>query len=134
MNITTFITIILAISVASERLIAVLKTIFPWLSGSQPPGKPLNPKNENIRQLVVMLISFSAAWVTSAFLGGTQFDLLKTVPIGDPAVHIPAVILGVLASGGSAFWTSLLGYTKAVKDIKTEQGVQEKLKTNDQLS
>ncbi len=130
---TKLITIVLAVSLASERLVTLLKTTFPALaSPTVAPGAPVPPINgkERRRQIIVMAIAFLAAWLTASFLNKGTFD-----PIGPYALSgdfkIPIWVIGILASGGSAFWTSLLGYTRAVKDL-SNQKVQANLNTNAQ--
>lgn len=130
------ITIVLAVSIASERLVTFLKTLIPKLgSNSADPAAPLPAKLEGIekwRQISVMLIAFLAAWLTSSFLKDGHFDPWGTYDIGPPKTEISVWIIGLLASGGSAFWTNLLGYVRAIKDISTQKSLQLKMTTNHQ--
>jgi len=73
-----------------------------------------------MRPLIVMGIAFAASWVTSAFLTGGDFNLFGKIPFGsaDNPAEIPVLIMALLASGGSEFWKNILGYTKALRDIK----------------
>lgn len=112
-NLTQLVTLILATSVAGERLVTFLKTLIPWLASPPPSTTPI--KNDIARQVTVMIIAFLACWLTAEI---ANVDSILKPPI-----------LGLLASGGSAFWTSILGYVKGIKDIKTQQGVQAKIQT-----
>lgn len=129
-QITQLISLVLAVSLASERLVTLLKTLIPWLVGP-PAGTADVP--EKWRQVTVMLITFVIAWLTASFLKGRfnpwESIILKT----DSDVHLPFWFIGFLASGGSAFWASLLGYTSAVKNLRTHQLVSEKLALKAQL-
>lgn len=133
-EITKIISLILAISLASERLVAFLKTLIPWLASNQTPGPPVDPKTEKIRKLVVMGIAFLAAWLTAGFLSdpGTGYIFGKITLIPDK-FHLPCVIVGLLASGGSAFWANLLGYFKGLKDISTQKVIEQKLTNYENL-
>ena len=132
--ITKLISIVLAVSLASERLVSILKTISPWLAGPQPPSTPLpDSRMERVRKVVVMLISFFIGWLMSSYSDG-EFKIFDSLDIGINNFKIPYFIIGLMASGGSAFWTSILSYVKAVRDVSTQQNVQETLKTGAQLS
>jgi len=111
---TQLVTLILAISIAGERLVTFLKTLIPWLA-SPPPSATAAIKDDIARQVTVMIIAFLACWLTAEIAG---VDTIIKPPI-----------LGLLASGGSAFWTNILSYVKGAKDIKTQQGIQAKIQT-----
>jgi hypothetical protein len=135
-TLTKLVSIILAISLASERLVTLIKTLIPALASpaavAGAPTPTVVTNWEKWRQVIVMLIALVACWVSATLLN-SGFH-----PFGDykvtPDIGIPVWIIGVLASAGSAFWTSILGYTRAVKDISTQQSLQEKMKTNAQLN
>ncbi len=77
----------------------------------------------------MQLLALAAAWVTAAFLAsGGQFDLVGHVSVaGTNALVIPVPLLGLLATGGSAFWTSAIAYASHVKDIAAEQRTAHRL-------
>jgi hypothetical protein len=116
-EITKLVTLVLAISVAGERLVALITTLFPWLAAGPTPTAPADPKKEAIRKTILMIITFLCCLLTAYLIPGNSGK-------------INIALLALLASGGSTFWTSLLGYTKAVSDIKSEQLIQEKLRSN----
>lgn len=130
MNVTDiikFISLILAISVAGERLVTFLKTLVPPLAGPSPADPPPYPQADRPRAVAVMAIAFLAAWLTSGFLAKSDFMLGKIEIV--PGFDLPCYFMGILASGGSAFWTNVLGYFKAIKDISTQKSEQERIKT-----
>jgi hypothetical protein len=115
-------TLIMAISLASERLVTFLKTLIPYLAGD-PLSKPTDPRTtDRVRQLIVMVITFLAAWLTT-------FLIPMTNDPKSPIIHLPDWLLALLASGGSAFWNNILGYLKATKDINIQKNIQEKVNT-----
>jgi len=123
MGINTFFalaTVILAISLAAERLVAIVKTLWPWLRKEQQDtatGEVLPA--DRWRQLVVLAIAFACSWITAAFLaGGIPAGL--TGMIAFPGLALPTSIAGLLATAGSAFWAPIVGYARAAKDLKTE--------------
>ncbi|MCD8739835.1 hypothetical protein LT679_04410 [Mucilaginibacter roseus] len=118
---TELITLVLAISLAGERLVAFIKTLIPWLAGNPNVNLPSNSKEEAVRKVTVMVIAFGCCWLTAY--------LVKQNAENDELTNMPDVFLGLLASGGSAFWTTMLGYTKAVRDIRIQQKQQEQVAT-----
>ena len=139
---STMIALILAISLAAERLVAMLKNMLPWLRSSENntlisnqlgggmseagmKGKMGIVDFGYMRSQMVMALAFCASWFTAAFFaeGDSLITLNKffgSVPLqsGDKPLEIPVILLALLASGGSEFWKNLLGYTKAMRDIK----------------
>ncbi len=126
-SLVKLITLILAISLAGERLVAFIKTLFPWLAGDPNSTEAANTNKEISRKTIVMAIAFLSCWLT-AYLVKENTDGTSD------ALKMPAIFLGLLASGGSAFWTTLLGYTKAVRDIKVQQTQQEQVVTGNVLA
>ncbi|QMW01501.1 hypothetical protein [Spirosoma foliorum] len=93
---------------------------------------------DRLRRILVLLIAFFASWLTAFFVeeslsSSATYDLIMLVkgaiPFGDGkgAVKLPVPIIGLLASGGSSLWNNVLGYTKAVKDIRSQQKANESL-------
>lgn len=120
-TLTKLITFILAISLAGERLVTFLKTLVPWLAGRATTTPPANDRSDILRKVVVMLLAFSCCILT-AYLAAQPDVKTFTRTYG-----LPPAIVGLLASCGSAFWTNILGYLKAISDIKSEQSAQEKI-------
>ena len=101
--------LLVALSVASERLVEIIKGVIPQLS-----GKSTNEWKENARRSANQLLAVGAGMVT-AYLARPAIppDVLPTTD--DLTVTIA---LGLLASGGSGFWNAVLTYLLQVKDIK----------------
>ena len=127
--IITLISVILSISLASERLVTFLKSVFPYLAGPQAPDIPdPNSNEEKVRKITLMIISFLTAWIAASFLNG-KFDLFDGLDTKIENIKIPFLIIGLMASGGSAFWNSLLSYVKASRDVTQQQNFQESVRS-----
>ncbi|HZR79432.1 MAG TPA: hypothetical protein VFA58_09485 [Chthoniobacterales bacterium] len=118
-QLTTIVTLIAALSVASERLVEIVKGAlpWPWLKVPNP-----NPTQEGYRQALLQLLAVVAgiltAWLASAAI---------PTDVGIPNDVMGKLALGLLASGGSGFWNSVLTYVKSAKDIKASDAETKKL-------
>jgi len=119
-KITTFITFILAVSLASERLVTIIKTIFPkWLAEeNKTPAMEVDLIKDRGRQITVIVLAYVSALLTTFAVNEFKWDPILIT--GYVKGFHPAII-ALMASGGSAFWNNLLGYTKAIKDIKIQE-------------
>jgi hypothetical protein len=128
-NLSSLIATVLAVSLASERLVTVIKTALPrFLSEETGAGiRPPDPFTDRPRRLSVQLLAFVSSWLTAGFIAEGGVSILGWQPLGHVMVSasqsIPAWIIGVLGSGGSALWNNLLGYSKAAKDIRIQERV-----------
>jgi hypothetical protein len=128
MNITglsKLITLILATSIAGERLVTLIKTFIPALVA--PPGEvPDNSKAQKTRKIILMILAFACCTFTAWLIG----EVNPTPVPKDPGTSFKLNfwLLGLLATGGSAFWTNLLGYVSAIKDVNKQHATQFKLK------
>jgi hypothetical protein len=102
------VSLLVALSVAAERLVEIVKGMIPWLNLEQ-----VDQKWEARRRCVLQLLAVLAGMVT-VFLsrGAIPTGLLN---LNDWS---GIVALGLLASGGSGFWNSVLTYVAKVKDVK----------------
>jgi hypothetical protein len=109
MDISSAVSLLAALSVASERLVEIVKGSIPWLKRQRG-----DPAQEGWRQAALHLLA-AAAGIATAMLANAA--VANAVP---PALaHPPGiVVIGLLASGGSGLWNSILSYMKAAKDIK----------------
>lgn len=117
--------IVLALSVATDRLVLMIRTPVKYLNQENP-----NPARDWGRRTLVQIISLICALVIVGFLSDQKWGLDGSVRIGpeESPVDIPLIILGVLATGGSSLWKNLLGLSKAVRDVR--QGIrQEQIRT-----
>ncbi|GAB4052789.1 hypothetical protein [Spirosoma litoris] len=127
-SLTQIVSILLAISLASERFVTAIKTLFPefFEDEKKTPAQEVDLVADKWRRFAVQLIAFLASWFVAGFLTTEKF-MLGSVSFADGAVLMPSFIVGLLASGGSSFWNNILGYTKAAKDIQIQQRAQKGL-------
>lgn len=104
-DLTDNVAMILALSAASERLVALVKGSFEWLH----KPTPADPHHERLRQWSLRLIAVISGIITAALSSDSVFG---TTDFSWRAV----VGLGILAGGGSDLWNSVLGYLNSLKD------------------
>lgn len=104
--------LILAVSIASERLVEIVKGFFPWLNEIRPTSV-----DEGRRKAALQILAV-ASGIGTAFLA--QPVLASSLSsLGNSGLAILSV--GLLASGGSAFWNGILSYLLQVKDLKKQE-------------
>jgi len=111
-SLTNFVTLLIALSIASERLVEIIKNALPWLN-----NKNTDPKKEGWRKSLLQTLAVVAGMVTAylsaPFLGDMVSGVWKTKP--------GLLALGLLISGGSGMWNTVLSYLLNVKNIKAAQ-------------
>jgi O-antigen/teichoic acid export membrane protein len=108
-KLTALISLILALSIASERLVEIVKGFFPFLDKAVPE----HPTREGIRRSLLQLLAVAAGVIT-AFMSSDYIP----AELAKPTASWQILGLGLLASGGSGFWNSILTYVAKVKDLK----------------
>ena len=128
--ISELIAIVLAISLATERLVVAIRTPKNFL-GFIPTGEWLNKEkaqeDDGLRRFFVQLVSFACATFTVGWLTpdvNEIWDPLARITIANQS--FPLLIIALLATGGSSFWKNILGYTKAVRDIRKDEQKRKK--------
>jgi hypothetical protein len=123
--------IVLGVSLANDRILEMLKTIIPWLtvqkSSTEDNGEV--SLEEMLRRLLIQIISFASGWVSAGIVAAKDnafMDLGGDIPIGDK-MQVPVVIVGILSSAGSTFWTQIVSYSKALKDEKKSEAADERI-------
>ena len=108
-KLTSIVGVILTLSIASERLTDIIKGFITWLD------KPntVDPKKESLRRSCVQILAVASGVVT-AFLARKYIP--DTVASSKDVWSILG--LGLLASGGSGLWNSVLTYLAKLKDVK----------------
>jgi len=104
--------LLLAVSIASERLVEIIKGYWPWLNTSHD-----DPIQEGRRKSALQILAV-AAGIGTAFLAS---PILAQSLSGMDDHGIAVLSIGLLASGGSAFWNAILSYLLQVKDLKKEE-------------
>jgi hypothetical protein len=116
-NLTAIVSILVALSVASERLVEIIKGLFSFLNTESS-----DPTKERLRRVALQALAVVAGIITALL----AHPAIKDVVPGLSSHWTGIVALGLLASGGSGFWNAILGYVLNVKDIKKAEAVQKK--------
>ena len=106
-----FFTLLIGLSVATERLVEIVKGIINFLSQSLEEPQE-DKKLERRRKLKLQVIAIFAGLLT-AMLTRLTFETDLPAPMKTIS---GTIICGLLASGGSGFWNSLLSYILKVKE------------------
>lgn len=122
--------VLLTLSLATERWVAVLTTVFPALAGGRTAGAvEVDGAGERWRRLAVQGIAFAGAWTAAAWMAGrgvpTPAAFAATVHAG--GVPIPAPLAALGAVGGSALWSRVVQCAGAASDIARTRSAAERL-------
>ncbi|MFN0181169.1 MAG: hypothetical protein ACKVZ0_20375 [Gemmatimonadales bacterium] len=104
----TIITLIIALSIATERFVEIIKSWLPSLDQSRETAALEGKRRAKLQLLAAVggiLISY-LAWPVSS----------QVITSGPGSLTI--IALGLLASGGSGFWNALLTSVVHIKDLK----------------
>ncbi len=123
-NIVAIVTLILALSVASERLVEIIKGFVPKLDKKNTTDDKAEARRCSYIQILAVFSGILTAFLAS--------DYLPTEIVGTTSGKDLSIVgLGLLASGGSGFWNSMLTYVTKVKDINAV--LAEEIKGNPEL-
>jgi hypothetical protein len=114
-NLTAIISLLVALSVASERLVEIVKGLVPALNQENP-----DPKKEGWRKAFLQILAVAAGIITAFFASPAVPGNIFHGVAGNLA-------LGLLASGGSGFWNSLLTYANKAKEVKSAEAESKKI-------
>ena len=121
---STLASLALAGSLAVERLVTIIKTFFPSLSEvARPALGESDARADMDRRLRVLLVTIFASQLTAYILASGDGGLGGEIKVG-PQLGIPWPLFGLLISGGSAFWTSIVAYASALKDVQKGEAKQ----------
>jgi len=115
-NLVTVVSLLIALSGASERLTEIVKGLIPFLNLENP-----DPTKEGWRKAAIQLLAVVSGILTAMLASSVIEPILKQVVGGDNQNWnaAPAIFaLGLLASFGAAFWNSILEYLIKTKNIK----------------
>lgn len=111
-SLINFVTLLITLSIASERLVEIIKNAVPWLN-----NRNSDPKKEgwrrSILQAMAVIAGILTAYLVGPFLGDLVSGAWKSVP--------GLIALGLLVSGGSGLWNTVLSYLLNLKNIKAVQ-------------
>jgi hypothetical protein len=107
-QLSTMVASMVTLSIAVERIIEILKGLVPWLRDSAPA-------------VVIHVLAALAGWVIAWIVD--PHTLLAAIPMGSNKLMF-STLLGLMASGGSAFWNhalDIMGAVKAVREASASQ-------------
>jgi hypothetical protein len=115
--------ITLAGSLAMERLVVIAKTAWPWLADPKIalPGES-EIRVDKARRRAVLAITVVASMITAVVIGDGTNWYSHAIVVGTRKIHWP--IFGLMISGGSAFWASIVGFASAAKDVRAQEKLQ----------
>lgn len=105
----SFLGLLVALSIASERLVEILKGWLPSLNETKTDAQEESKRKAKLQILAVLSGVATAFMAQSAIASGLPAGL--NTPLG-------LVVVGLMASGGSGFWNAILSYSLQVKDLK----------------
>lgn len=112
-SLSVLMALILAISLVTERVMTFIKTAIPGIANDlEAAGK------ERARRVFMQVLAFATACGTAGFMVEGDWTLRGTIQLAEGAGTIPVLMLGLLATGGSALWKDLLGITNTIKRVK----------------
>ena len=119
-HLITIATLLVTLSIASERLVEVFKGLIPFLNQAHD-----NAEKEGWRKATLQTMAVIAGIITAILAAPMIADIvpsewLKPKKDGEPEQIRPLflLMLGLLASGGSGLWNSVLDYLLKVKASK----------------
>lgn len=113
------VTFILALSIASERLVEIIKGWIPFLN-----TQSADPITENRRRSILQALAVASGIITA--LLAREYIPKEIV---QPKSVWAVIGLGLLASGGSGFWNSILSYILKLKDLTKAELEQKRINT-----
>lgn len=117
----TLSTYILAVSLAAERIVAYVKSIWPWFASEKLDANgQVDVNGERWRQGMVHLVALVSSYIATSLMNDNPnpFDPVK---ITGSEMEIPALLVIILSTGGSALWTNIVGLLNVLKDIKRQE-------------
>jgi hypothetical protein len=111
------VTCLVALSVATERAVEITKSLVPWLDQVRP-----EPVSEGRRRAFIQFLAVLFGVVISYFTWPIVAQVVVHPTPVNPGHDGPTIIaLGLLSSGGSGFWNSILGYVVSLKVLKSAE-------------
>ncbi|HEU4558975.1 MAG TPA: hypothetical protein VFS20_14040 [Longimicrobium sp.] len=126
----TALVVLLTLSLATERWVAMLTAAFPALAGEPRPGVvEVGRAAGRWRRLSVQGVAFAGAWIAAAWIAGrgvpTAAAFAGTLQAGGVAIPTPLAALG--AVGGAAFWSRVVRCAGAASHIALTRSAAESL-------
>ncbi len=101
----------IALSIAAERVVEITKGVIPALGMVRA-----DPKQEKRRKAMLQLLAVGSG-IGVTFLSAPM--LAESLP-PQWSSTTGIIVIGLLASGGSGFWNAILSYLLQLKDVKSQ--------------
>ena len=125
-TLVSVVSLVLALSIASERIVEIVKGLVPFLTKESP-----DLRKESWRRAALQILAVGSGVLTATLARPAMPVNMLPATADTTAV----VALGLLASGGSGFWNAVLTYFLRIKDIKEEElGALRAVTKSDQLA
>lgn len=110
----SFLASMIALSMGVERVVEIIKGMVPWLRTANP-----DRNKDSLRFLILQVMAAVVGGVIAGVTGPQNF--LPWVK-GDSGLWgwSSCILLGLMASGGSAFWNHALDIIGSIKDTKEQ--------------
>jgi len=110
----TIVGLLVVLSVASERLVEIVKGVIPLLNTERK-----DKTEEGWRRAALQLLAVGAGMSTAVLAR-------QAIPteVYDVTNIWAVLALGLLASGGSGFWNAALTYLAKTKDVKKLESIE----------
>lgn len=118
-NVSSIVALLGALSVASERLVEIIKGFSPFLNKENTDAK-IEGRRQATLHVLAVVAGVATAWLAS------QTGAINSVL---PDAPLAWIVVGLLASGGSGFWNSIQTYVNKAKDVKTAEAEGKKIDT-----
>jgi hypothetical protein len=118
-NISSVVALLAALSVASERLVEIVKGFSSFLS-TENTDATRERWRKALLQILALLAGLLTAWLTK------DTSAVKALI---PDTNLAWIPLGLLASGGSGFWNSIQTYLAKAKELKKAEVEDKKAQT-----
>lgn len=99
--------LIFALSIASERLVEVIKGLVPYLKEKK------TDEAEQLRQVLVQGLAVVSGIAITFMM---QAVISEVLPNWDNYASL--IVIGLLASGGSSIWNTAMSFLSHIKEIK----------------
>lgn len=115
--------LVVAISVATERIVEIIKGFFPFLN-QQSTDAAIEGRRKAIIQLLAATSGVGTILLVAPMFPANNFT----------DNWLGKIALGLIASGGSGFWNSIQGYVAQAKEVKKAEVEEVKTRTTEQIN
>src|SRR5919106_4202506 len=109
-SLSTMVTLLIALSVATERFVEIVKGLVPWLDVVKE-----DVREEGRRRAALQALAAAGGIVVSAL----SFPIAREILPEGLGTTTTAIALGLLASGGAGVWEFIFRYVTGIKKVES---------------